>query len=225
MSYLHWQHAARRLLEPLAALMQPGRADIPLAGAPSDHDAQADRLESFARPLLLAAFYLQSEAEADSAAFRARIAEWFRRALVLGTDPQSPQYFGPDASYHQHHVEMGLLAIGLQLAARDLWTPLARAQRDQVAHWFASCRGGGIVNNNHLFMSVHILEFLGAHGYAHRTDRAVITTHLNQLETMHRAHEEQRVASGVTDARIDNAISRRSDSRPPSAGGEHTKLS
>jgi hypothetical protein len=42
------------------------------------------------------------------------------------------------------------------------------------------------VNNNHLFMSVHILEFLGKHGFAHRTDRAVVTAHLNQLETMHR---------------------------------------
>ena len=58
--YLHWQDSARRLLEPLAALMQPGRADLAIAGAASDHDLQADRLESFARPLTLAAFWLQS---------------------------------------------------------------------------------------------------------------------------------------------------------------------
>lgn len=185
-AYRHWQNAARRLLEPLAALMQPGRADLDIHGAPSDHDQQADRLESYARPLTLAAFWLHSVARAEDLAFRARIAHWFRAALVLGTDPAHPQYWGPDASYHQHHVEMGLMVIALQIAPQELWTPLSDTGRAQVARWFATCRGSGIVNNNHLFMSVHILEFLGKIGAAHRTNRAVITAHLNQLETMHR---------------------------------------
>lgn len=186
MSYRHWQLAAKSLLEPLAALMRPGAAALPIAGSPSDHDAQADRLESFARPLTLAAFFLQSEPHAEDRALREKISAWFRAGLVAGSDPASPHYWGPDASYHQHHVEMGLMSIALQIAAADLWTPLSTAQKDLVARWFATCRGGGIVNNNHLFMSVHILEFLGKQGYGHRTDRAVITAHLNQLETMHR---------------------------------------
>lgn len=184
--YRHWQNSARRLLEPLAALMRPGHADLPLAGAPSDHDKQADRLESFARPLTLAAFWLQSSAHAEDAPLRTQITTWFRAGLLIGTDPASPHTWGPDASYHQHHVEMGLTAIALQVAPGDLWDPLPPAEKARVARWFATCRGGGIVNNNHLFMSVHILEFLGKHGFAHRTDRAVINAHLNQLETMHR---------------------------------------
>jgi hypothetical protein len=185
-SYLHWQDSARRLLEPLAVLMHPGRADLDIVGPPSDHDRQADRLESFARPLTLAAFWLQSVARPEDAAFRQRLAGWFREGLVAGTNPNGPHYWGPDASYHQHHVEMGLMAIALQIAARDVWAPLSPDEQAQVTRWFASCRGGGIVNNNHLFMSVHILEFLGKHGLAHRTDRAVIAAHLKQLETMHR---------------------------------------
>lgn len=197
-TYRHWQDAARRLLDPLAALMQPGRADLAIAGPASDHDRPADRLESFARPLLLAAFFLQSESAAEvggvpsprdgaaDRAFRDRIAAWFRAGLVAGSDPGSPQFWGPDASYHQHHVEMGLMAIALQIAGRALWDPLTSAEKSGVARWFATCRGGGIVNNNHLFMSVHILEFLGRHGFGHRTDRTVIAAHLNQLETMHR---------------------------------------
>lgn len=191
MSYLRWQNAARRLLEPLAALMVPGRADLAIPGPPSDHDAQADRLESFSRPLTLAAFFLRSRpglagAPADDAAFRTKVAAWFRAGLVAGSDPASPQFWGPDASYHQHHVEMGLMAIALQVAENELWAPLSADQKAGVARWFATCGGGGIVNNNHLFMSVHILEFLGRHGFGRRTDRAVITAHLNQLETMHR---------------------------------------
>ncbi len=188
-AYARWRGHARELLRPLAALMEPGRADLPLAGRPSDHDARADRLESFARPLFLAALYLQSEPETDDAsalALRARLAGWFRAGLVLGSDPASSEYWGPDANYHQHHVEMGLMAIALRLARAELWEPLPASDRARVLAWFATARGGGIVNNNHLFMSVHILEFLGAEDAAHRTDRAVITAHLNQLETMHR---------------------------------------
>ena len=40
--------------------------------------------------------------------------------LHAGTDPAGPHYWGPDASYHQHHVEMGLMAIALQIATREL---------------------------------------------------------------------------------------------------------
>ncbi len=166
--------------------MRPGHAELDIHGTASDHDRQADRLESFARPLTLAAFWLQSVARPEDSMWRTQLSNWFRAGLVAGTDPTHPHYWGPDASYHQHHVEMGLMTIALQVADRDLWAPLAPAEQAQVARWFASCRGGGIVNNNHLFMSVHILEFLGRHGFAHRTDRTVITAHLNQLETMHR---------------------------------------
>jgi hypothetical protein len=193
-AYRHWQDRVRGMLEPLAALMRTGAADLPLAGPPSDHDAQADRLESFARPMLLAAFYLQTPEETDESggplpaarALRTRTAAWFQRGLVAGTDASGKAYWGPDANYHQHHVEMGLMAIALQFARAQLWDPLSETEKTQVADWFATCRGGGIVNNNHLFMSVHILEFLGRIGREHRTDAAVITAHLNQLETMHR---------------------------------------
>lgn len=185
-TYRHWQDAARDLLQPLVALMQPGRAALDIAGPASDHDAQADRLESYARPLLVAAHWLQSVPRAEDAALRAQVVRWFREGLVLGTDPAHPEYWGPDASYHQHHVEIGLMAIALQLVLPDLWEPLTRAQQDQVARWFASARGNGVVNNNHLFMAVHILEFLEKLGYGHRTDRAIITNFLDRLEGMHR---------------------------------------
>ncbi len=185
-AYRHWQLQAKRLLEPLVALMHPGRADLAITGPSSDHDAQADRLETFARPLTLAAHFLCSAEHPKDCALRQNISRWFREGLVAGTDPTGPHYWGPDASYHQHHVEMGLMSIALQIAPESLWAQLTKAEKDQVARWFATCRGNGIVNNNHLFMSVHILEFLGRHGYAHRTDRAVIAAHLRQLETMHR---------------------------------------
>lgn len=185
-SYRHWKNAARQLLEPLAALMQPGRADLDIKGPTSDHDAQADRLESYARPLLLAAHWLQTTPGPDDAAFREKISLWFREGLVIGADSKSKHYWGPDANYHQHHVEIGLLTIALQIAPDQLWHPLSKDQKDLVARWLGTARGNGIVNNNHYFMGVHILEFLMQHGYGRPTDRPIVDEFLTRLELMHR---------------------------------------
>jgi hypothetical protein len=186
-SYLHWQAAARRLIEPLAALMVPGRADLPILGQASVYGGpQADRLESLVRPLVLAAHWLQSFKRDEDSALRERISSWFRAALLIGTDPKNPQYFGPDANYHQHHVEIGLLCIGFQLAPEDLWDPLTSPQKDQIARWIGTARGNGIVNNNHYFMAVHILEFLGAKGYGRPADRPIVDEFLTRLEFLHR---------------------------------------
>ena len=99
---------------------------------------------------------------------------------------ESEHYWGPDASYHQHHVEIGLLCIALQLAPEQLWDPLTQDEKDRVARWLGTARGNGIVNNNHYFMGVHILEFLMQHGYGRPTDRPIVDEFLNRLELMHR---------------------------------------
>jgi hypothetical protein len=186
--YRHWQSQARALLVPLTKLFQPGRASLPIRGPASANGANADRLETFARPLLLAAHYLQSAPEAGSEAFRANVAQWFREGLVAGTTPSSPEAWGPDANYHQLHVEMGLLCIALQIAPDQLWTPLTRAEQDQIAHWLSSARHSGYVDNNHYFMGIHILDFLRAHGYGRSGDTAIVDTYFERLEFMHRGN-------------------------------------
>ena len=59
-NYRKWQNWARRLLEPLRDLMEEGRAHLAIEGKASDHDANADRLESVGRPLLLFAHWRYS---------------------------------------------------------------------------------------------------------------------------------------------------------------------
>src|SRR5258706_363538 len=86
-SYSWWRSAAENLLVPLAALMKPGKADLPLRGQASNHGVQADRLESFARPCLLASHWLVSEPGPTEKLSRDEIAAWFRRGLLAGTDP------------------------------------------------------------------------------------------------------------------------------------------
>lgn len=186
-AYRWWQESAKGLLLPLAALMKPGICTIPIIGQSSEYGGpQADRLESFVRPLLLAAHWLQSKRRPEDEALRQKVSTWFREGLLIGTDPGSVQYFGPDANYQQQHVEIGLLCIGLQLAPQDLWQPFSTRERDQIVQWLGSARGSGIVNNNHYFMAIHILEFLDAQGYGRRADRPVVDEFLNRLEFMHR---------------------------------------
>lgn len=190
-AYRHWQTQARRLLEPLSRLFRPGFASLDLVGPASANGVPAERLESFARPMLLAAHYLQSEPEtgADApvaAALRESVAQWFRAGLVAGTTPGGPHAWGPDANYHQLHVEMGLLAITLQIAPDQLWHPLTRPEQDQVAAWLATARHSGYVDNNHYFMAIHLLEFLGRHGYGRPGDQALVDEYFFRLEMMHR---------------------------------------
>lgn len=190
-AYRHWQAQARRLLEPIARLFVPGQASLDIHGPASANGAQADRLESFARPLLLAAHYLQSAPETGDAAesagkFRTSIAQWFRAGLVAGSAVTGSQSWGPDANYHQLHVEMGLLCLALQIAPGQLWTPLTPAEKDQVAHWLSSARHTGYVDNNHYFMGIHILEFLRAQGSGRPGDGALIDEYFDRLEKLHR---------------------------------------
>src|ERR1044071_7269278 len=78
--YEWWRSTAESLLTPLAALMQPDKADLSLRGQASTHGAQADRLESFARPCLLAAHWLASEPGGDEKLSPSGIAEEIGRA-------------------------------------------------------------------------------------------------------------------------------------------------
>lgn len=182
--YAWWQGAAVSLLKPLAALMVPDKADLPLKGQASNHGAQADRLESFARPCLLAAHWLASEPAPREGLSRGDLAQWFRQGLVIGTDPSSPEYWGPTANHHQHTVEMGALTLALQIARSDLWEPLSTNERRRIAQWFGTVRGAGLHRNNHIFFCVLPLAFLDQEGFGRPADRQVSHYLLDVLEGM-----------------------------------------
>jgi hypothetical protein len=182
-----WLRIAEEGLRPLAALMQPGKAELPLIGKASNHGAQADRLESFARPCLWAAHWLQCEdkntANPDSLS-REKIAAWFRRGLVHGTDPGDPQYWGPTGDHHQHNVEMAALVLSLDIARGWLWDPLDRKEQAQIAAWLGGIRGKQLHRNNHLFFGVLTLEFLRREDFGQTGDDESVRGFLDELEGM-----------------------------------------
>lgn len=184
-AYLWWMRSAEELLRPLVGLMQPGAADLPILGQASNHGAQADRLETFARPCLLASHWLAAEPVERETLSRKAVAEWFRQGLLFGTDPAHPAYWGPTTNYHQHTVEMGALVLALEKAAPWLWEPLSGRERAQVADWMGSIRGVGLHRNNHLFFGVLPLSFLLRHGYGRGGDRTCILRWMDIMEGMH----------------------------------------
>jgi len=186
--YRQWQLRARRLLEPLEKLMRGGRADLDIEGQPSDHDRNADRLESFARPLLLFVHWrhsLETWADEDDLALAGPMEAWFRQALVLGTSPQSPAFWGYSANFHQHSVEMGLMVIALELSRGWLWECLDGSSRDQISSWLESDVGNGHHWNNHMFFGIFVMEFLLKEGRGRPSYRAVIDRWFHELEGMY----------------------------------------
>ncbi len=185
-SYVWFERQAELLIAPLVAMMEPGKASLPIEGIASDHDALADRLEAYTRPGLLIALWLQmSPLQGGGSPDRERIAAWFRDALVMGTDPAHGEYFGDLRNFHQHAVEMAILTVSLDVARTWLWDPLTKEQQDRVARWLGQIRGNARPWNNHLFFNVLVLEFLHDRGYGEEGDRGAIGYLLGQLQSMH----------------------------------------
>jgi hypothetical protein len=186
-SYDDFARRAEVLLQPLARLMEPGRSTITIEGPPSDHGEPADRFEAYARPCLLAALWLRSTRHTAPASLDPEtIAAWFREGLVLGTDPDSDEFWGVLPSFHQFAVEMAILVMALDIGRETLWDPLTDPQRDQVARWLGQIRGHAGHHNNHLFFDVLVLEFLRTVGYGHEDDEGCADWLLDELESMHR---------------------------------------
>lgn len=185
-SYDWFVAKAEALLTPLAELMRDGDSVIPIDGPPSDHGEMADRLESVARPMLLAALWLGADRDPTRPMLDAdRLATWFRSAIELGTDPASGGYWGNLSNHHQHAVEMAIIAMSLGIAGPALWEPLADDTKRRVAAWFAQIRGHAGYRNNHLFFDVLVLEFLHAIGESRPGDDEAIDHLMRQLESMH----------------------------------------
>ncbi|MDQ8186748.1 DUF2264 domain-containing protein [Pelagicoccus sp. SDUM812002] len=187
-TYRTWQNHARSLIEPLVVLMEEGKAQLDIEGMASDHDANADRLEALARPLVLFCHWERStqvyQDERDAALLEKSKA-WFKDALLLGSDPVSDQFFGYSANFHQHSVEMGLMVIGLELSRDWFWDELQDAERERILSWLESDVGNGHHWNNHMFFGIFVLEFLQREGRRREAYRGVVNRWFEELEGMY----------------------------------------
>jgi hypothetical protein len=108
------------------------RAHYP--GLPSTSGRRSDGLEGYARMFPLAAAWLASGRAPliPTAKGPLDLAEVFGRGLVTGTDPASPDYWGPITDYSQTLVESADIALGLWLARKEVWARLSPLEQRQV---------------------------------------------------------------------------------------------
>lgn len=72
-------------------------------------------------------------------------------AIVQGTDPDRPTYWGDAADNNQRSVEMAALGYALRLAPEAIWTPLSPPQQDRFVRWMAGMVDRSLVGNNWQF--------------------------------------------------------------------------
>ncbi|MEL7473391.1 MAG: DUF2264 domain-containing protein [Planctomycetota bacterium] len=191
---------AEALLKPLMPRMIDGRSVFDLPGRESSHGPTADRLEAFARPALLAMLWLQTDRNRtapprrdaasvqspDHAPCPTRVANWLLDAIRMGSDPDHDEYWGNLTNYHQHAVEMAIMAMGLEEAQDQIWKPLDAPTKTSLASWLGQIRGHAGHANNHWFFDVLVLEFLLARGMGEPGDDVLIAHLMDELERMYR---------------------------------------
>lgn len=176
---------ALKLLRPLMAVIHPAEAKLDLQGRASDHDARADRLESFARPFHLYALLLGHLGDGmpeEAESWRLQLAECLRN----GADKEHSAYWGPSTNFHQHVVEMGLLVLSLEICREHFWERLDDETRGLVLDWLETARSVAMHWNNHMFFGVFALEFLRKEGRSRPGDQMLIDGWMRELESMYR---------------------------------------
>ncbi|MDP4612081.1 MAG: DUF2264 domain-containing protein [Opitutales bacterium] len=187
-SYRLFFSYASDLVAPLLGLVQPDLPGIPIHGPASDHDAKADDLESFVRPLMMIAHWLPSAESCDDPEIQSQVQkakQWLVNSVRLGTDKAHPRYWGTSRNIHQNQVEMGLFAVALRMNDGYIYELLADDAKASLCEWLATGRRCGMHRNNHIYFGIFIIEFLGWAGHAEFGDDALIDFYFDQLESMY----------------------------------------
>lgn len=137
-----------RFLDPLKPLYSAGGARLHLGDTGVTYDRNAIELEAFSRPLwALVPFWAGGGSDPE-------FEQLYRRGLVSGTDPDSPEYWGLCKDYDQCFVEMAAIACGLLTVPEKLWTPLTASQQQHLADWLSQINQHTIPDCNWQFFRI-----------------------------------------------------------------------
>ena len=126
-----WIRALEALTSPAASQLQPDFADLPLPGGGASYGEVGRRLERVVRVLLGSALLANATGEESSLAP-------FAKALAVGTDPESPAFFGIPGDLDQRVVEMAGVSLALAICPAALWEARPVEVRERLAAWLAS---------------------------------------------------------------------------------------
>lgn len=117
------------ILDPLKSYYSQGGAQLKIGYTSAHYDDSIAWMEGFSRPLWgLGAFWAGGGSNQE-------FEEIYRKGLVSGTNPGSPEYWGTCFDYDQRLVEMAALAFSLLFAPEKVWDPLSEIEKENLAYW------------------------------------------------------------------------------------------
>ncbi|HIU74458.1 MAG TPA: DUF2264 domain-containing protein [Candidatus Pelethocola excrementipullorum] len=137
-----------RMLNPLKPYYSEGGAQLKIGYTSAHYPDESAWMEGFSRPLWgLAPFWAGGGRNPEFEAL-------YRKGLVSGTDPKSPEYWGTCEDYDQRLVEMASLAYTLLIAKEKIWEPLAEQEKEQIVRWLNEINHNRCCDCNWRFFNV-----------------------------------------------------------------------
>jgi len=157
-----WLSTADRLLDGVAPFRSRDGARITPPGPEGGYGRAVDGLEGFARTFLLAALRLRG---ADPDEDLDDLADAYRRGVVAGVDPASPERWVRLEEHGQAKVEAASIALALDLTRPHVWDRLDPTTRDRVIGYLAPVVGDdSYPATNWLWFRVVVQTFLRSVG-------------------------------------------------------------
>lgn len=124
-----YQNLFIEMLNPLRVKFSTTGAGIRLSGAGAGYSQKVIEIEAIARPLWgLVPFWAGGGRDK-------MFEDAYRKGIAVGTDPESPEYWGDCEDCDQRFVEMAPMAFGLLLTPQMLWEPLEEAEKENFSSW------------------------------------------------------------------------------------------
>ncbi len=132
------------MINPLKNYYTEGKAGIKLGSFGVSYSDEVAKMEAFSRVLWGLAPLWGGGEECEG------FAEIYRKGIVSGTDPESPEYWGeiPAVSCDQRIVEMAALGLALILASEKVWDPLSEKEKENFHTWLSQVNNEITSNNN-----------------------------------------------------------------------------
>ncbi|TFK33957.1 hypothetical protein BDQ12DRAFT_707153 [Crucibulum laeve] len=165
------------ILDPLASHTSPGGARIHLGHTATHYDEAAAQLEGFSRPIWGLAALLGGGGEYEGTK---RWVDGFKN----GTDPNSPEFWGPMRDKDQRMVECSAIGFSIAVAKEKLWDPLSEEAKKNFEDWLGGMNDKEMPNTNWLWFRVFANLGLSRAG-SHRFDAKRMKADLDHLDTFY----------------------------------------
>lgn len=126
--------------------------------------AKTAKLEGLARTLFVAAPLLKNNP--DLVLNGIRVKDYYHHQLISISNPDSKHYIPHrTGGASQTLLELASLAISMTVAPDQLWAPLSKQEKDDLAATLLSYGEGPSIGSNWMFFNVFIQSFLKSQGY------------------------------------------------------------